>query len=386
MSSRPNILSISFSEYVSDARVLRQLAVLADYGSVTTLGYGPQPVGAREHLELSATLASLPQTPGGVAKLAARRFRSVELEAPATRRALELLAGRKFDLIVANEARALPLAHAIANGAPVWGDMHEWAPEERTHVLAWRILVAPFMRYLCARFLPRTAAVTTVNGSIARLYHDQFGCDVEVVRNAIALQDLVPSEPLPGRVRLVHSGAAIPGRSLETLIEATLRLDNRFTLDLFLVKARDRGRYWSRLRDLSRGSERIVFHDAVAPADLPATLNRFDLGVFVLPPRTTNHKLMLPNKFFDFVQARLGVVFSPAVETSALIEENGLGVITNGFSVESLVAALGDVSAEDIRRFKEHAHRAAPSLSSVRDEQVQRGVISRLLELSRLRG
>ncbi len=379
MTGPARILSISFSEYVADARVLRQLRVLADYGKVTTIGYGPKPEGATEHLELVGSPASLPQTVTGVIRLALRMHRFADLTAPANRAALEMLAGREFDLVVANEARALPLAHTVAGGAPVWGDMHEWAPEERTHVLSWRLLVAPFMRSICARYLPRTAAVTTVNGSIAELYREQFGCDVEVVRNAIALQDLEPSPLEPGRIRLVHSGGAVPGRNLEALIDATLALDARFTLDLYLIEARDGGRYLQQLKARAAGSERISFHPAVKPSELPKTLNTFDMGIYVLPPQTTNHRLMLPNKFFDFVQSRLGMVFSPAVETSALIEKFGLGVILPDFETDSLTRSLASLTTRDVERFKAASHAAAPALSSAEDERVQRGIIERLL-------
>lgn len=379
MAARPRILSISFSDYVADARVLRQLHVLADYGDVTTIGYGEKPDGATEHLQLDESLTSLPQTTSGVAKLALRMHRSVELQAPATRAALELLAGRQFDLIVANEARALPLAHRIANGAPIWGDMHEWAPEERTHVLSWRLLVAPFMRYICATYLPTTAAVTTVNGSIARLYDDQFGVHTEVVRNSIAYQKLAPSPLLPDRVRLVHSGGAVPGRNLEALIEATLALDERFTLDFYLIGARDGGRYLDHLHKVAADSPRITFHPAVSPAQLAETLNAYDVGIYAIPPQTTNHRFMLPNKFFDFAQARLALVFGPSVETSALIEQYGLGIVTTDFSSRSLAKALESLTPATLAQYKSNANAAAKALSSETDEAVQRGIIERLL-------
>lgn len=379
MLGRPRILSISFSNFVADARVLRQLAVLAEFGDVTTVGYGPRPVGSAEHLELADTLPSLPQTLGGVVGLALRLHRSVESSAPAIRRARQLLEGREFDLVVANEARALPLAHEVAGGAPVWGDMHEWSPEERTHVLSWRLLVAPLMRYICARYLPVTDAVTTVNGSIARLYDEHFGCSTEVVRNAIALQDLHPGSVDHDKIRLVHSGGAVPGRNLESLIAATLLLDDRFTLDFYLIEARDGGKYLGRLKEIAGSSRRVTFHPAVPPSELPATLNKYDVGIYSIPPQTTNHRLMLPNKFFDFVQARLALVFGPTAETTALIDEYDLGIVTSDFSTSAMVEALGSLTREGIKRFKANADLAAPRLSSAEDESVERALISRLL-------
>ncbi|MCW4457815.1 hypothetical protein [Microbacterium sp. MPKO10] len=377
----PRILAISFSDFSSDARVLRQLDVLKDFGDVTTIGYGPLPHGASDHLEIPRDRASLPQTIPGAAKLGLRRHSWAELTAPAEVAALDLIGSRSFDLVVANEARALPLAHAVRGKAPVWGDMHEWAPEERTHVLSWRLLVAPYMRHVCEKYLPLTDAVTTVNSSIARLYDQQFGTSAEVVRNARGFEDLSPSRMEPDRIRLVHSGAAVPGRDIESLITATLSLDHRFSLDLYLIQGRDGGAYWKSLRAMAADSERIRFHDAVLPAELPRVLNQYDVGIFNLPPRTTNHRLMLPNKLFDFVQARLAVVFSPSVETDAVISAYSLGAVTPGFTADDMAVTLKQLTREEIASFKQNANEAASALSAETDVTTERAIVSKLLRL-----
>ena len=372
------ILCISFSDINADSRVLRQVKTLAECGSVTTVSYGSAPPGSTTHLEVDSALPSLPQTVPGVLGLALRRFTAAGLHAPAVERARELIGDLPFDLVVANEARALPLAHLVAGAAPVLGDMHEWAPEERSHVLAWKLLVKPYMTWVCRTYLPRSAGVVTVNDSIARLYRDQFGCEVEVVRNAGPLRPLEPSPMAPGKIRLVHSGAAVPGRNLEAMIQAVKALDDRFSLDLYLVKARDGGKYWETLRAAAGTQDRIIFHDAVAPDDLPATLNGYDVGVFSLPPRTTNHAFMLPNKFFDFVQARLAIVFSPSPETSRLIQDHQLGAVTQGFTAEDLTRTLSMLTEREVAQFKRNAHTAAPALSSETDETVIRAMVQRL--------
>lgn len=376
---RPKILCISFSDIKADARVLRQLDVLAEYGDVTTLGYGEKPDAAAEHLRLDAALPSLPQTVAGVALLAVRFYKRLELAAPAVRAAADLAAGRTFDLVVANEARALPLAHHLAAGAPVWGDMHEWAPEERVHVLSWRLLIKPFMTYVCAKYLPRTQAVTVVNDSIAHLYAQEFGCDTATVRNSRAFEDLHPS-PLSGEtIRLVHSGAAVPGRNLEGMIQAVNMLGPGYSLDFYLVPARDGGKYLRFLESLASGPNKVTFHPPVSPADLPRVLNAYDVGIFSLPPQTRNHALMLPNKFFDFVQARLAIVFSPSPETSRLIERFDLGAVTEDFSPESLAEALRRLDRPRIAASKANAHGAAMELSSKVDEDTEREILRRLL-------
>lgn len=379
-SNRPRILCISFSDIAADSRVLRQLDVLADFGEVTTLSYGNKPAAASEHLEIPRTLPSLPQTPLGVFKLAARRYRSVALDAPAVKVALAAVNGLRFDIVVANEARALPLAFEIGGLPKIWCDLHEWAPEERTHVLSWRVLVSPFMRWVCAEYLPRVDASTTINDSIAAMYAREFDVTPSIVRNAIAYRgDLSPSASDPAVVRLVHSGGAVPGRNIEAIIEAVELLGDGYTLDLYLIPSREGDSYWRNLRQQIGKSSRTALHAAVAPEALPDTLNPYDLGVFILPPLTPNHRHMLPNKFFDFVQARLGLVFGPSVETDRLIAEFELGIVTEGYTAESIADAIRRLRPEDIATFKRCADTAASSLSSATDLDTEARILRKFL-------
>ncbi len=381
--SQPRILVISLSPIHRDARVLRQLSVVREFGAVTTVGYGPTPEGVEEHLQVPDNLPTLPQTPTGVARLALRRLRSAELAAPAVQWVLTALKGERFDLVVANEARILALAEAVAHGAPIWADMHEWAPEERTHVTSWRLLVAPLMDHLCRRYLPRAAAVTTVAGRIAQLYQERYGVHAEVMRNSARLHDLSPSPMEENRVRLVHSGAAVHGRNLELTIDTVLALPERFSLDLFLVSGNDGGKYLNELRRRAGDSGRVRLLDPVAPDQLPPTLNAYDLGVFWLPPAHRNAHLTLPNKYFDYVQARLGIAIGPTPEMADLNRAYDLGPISESFSSEDILASLQDVDAEQIWTWKQNADACAAELSFEHDADVARGIMRRFLKVSR---
>jgi hypothetical protein len=376
--SSPRILCISLSPLTRDARVLRQIDALARHGEVTTVGYGPKPPAATAHLQVEDDLNSLPRTPFGVARLAARRLHAVELAAPGLQRGRELIGDQRFDLVVANDARALPLAHAVAHGAPVWADMHEWAAQEFSHVTSWRLLIGPLMEHVCREYLPQSAAVTTVCEPLAQRYTEHYGSPCEVVRNAGPWRDLQPTPLEPGRIRLVHSGAAIRGRNLEMLVQATLEVPE-CTLDLFLVPAADGGRYLAELTALAGGSGRVTIHDPVAPAELPSTLNRFDVGAFCMPPININAEYALPNKFFDFVQARLAHAVGPAPEMARLVREYDLGVVSADFSKEAFVAALRELDPDAVRAGKLASHEHARDLSSERDLAVVDALVTRLL-------
>lgn len=384
MRSNPNILVISFSDIRRDARLLRQLSVVKDFGHVTTLGYGSQPEDSDEHLQVPSNLPSLPQTVPGVLKLALHLHGASEFAAPALRRARELLRDRQFDLVISNDARALPVAfYAAGDSTPVWADLHEWAPEERTHIASWRILVAPYIRYICKKYLPRTSAQTTVAGRIAHLYQETFGVQPQIMRNSCRLQDLEPSKTNSEQIRLVHSGGAVPGRALETTIKAVVAAGERFTLDLYLVPANDGGKYLRELKSLAEGSPRIVFHDPVKPAELPKTLNQYDVGVFWIPPFNTNARLTLPNKLFDFVQARLAIAVGPTVEMVDVVKKYNLGIVSKGFSVEEIVASLNTLDTESIEKYKQAVDHAATDLCFEKDAAVARKLLTDLLHKNR---
>lgn len=376
--SRPQILCISLSPILRDGRVLRQISVLLEHGDVTVVGFGPAPEGVAEYIQVPDSF-TLPQTPLGVANLAMRRLKSSEMAAPAMKAARELIGERRFDLVVANEARALPLAFAVSHGAPVWGDMHEWAPGERDQVRVWRLLVKPLMEHICATYLSRCAAVTTVSEGIVDEYERVYGVRPELLRNARAFVDLEPTPVADdGPIRLVHSGGAVPGRRLELLIQAVADTPG-VTLDLYLVPAADGGKYLSELEALAGTGSRVTLHPPTTPDELPATLNAYDVGVFYLDPQNLNMEQTLPNKLFDFLQARLGIVVTPNPEMKRFTLDNDLGVVSPDFTVESFARTIGGLTADSVRHYKRSSHEHARALSSEQDVAVAHGIVSRLL-------
>lgn len=358
------ILCISLSEIERDARVLRQIGLLAEFGEVTSIGFGGHPHGATRHIQVPSGLKTLPQTPLGVLKLALRMHRSAECSAPAAKWVLQQNIEGPWDLVVANEARVLDVADRLAGGAPVWADLHEWAPGERTQIASWRLLVAPFMDYLCGKYLSGAALSTTVSRGIIDLYASQYNVVPMFMPNAGPLRDVksVPAEN--GVIRCVHSGAAQHGRALDTLIQVFKELPERFTLDLFLVPGGDGGKHLHELKTLAYGCDRIRFNEPVRAHELPDVLSKYDLGVHWIPAGINlNNRYALPNKFFDYVQARIGIAIGPSDEMARELQRYGLGVVADSFEAADLAASLQDLDVNTLNMFKRHAGEAARDLS-----------------------
>lgn len=358
--TRPRLLIASLSPLVGDARVLKQIERFrADY-EVVTLGYGEAPEGVSDHLRVpdDAPAWRWPRL-----ALILRQYRRAYWSNPAVAAATSLLneSNASIDLAIANDVDTAPLVMRFVDPRRVHVDLHEYAPRQREELPRWRLFVAPFVRWILRTAVARAASTSTVSSGLARAFRSEFGLSPAVVTNATPYRDAEPT-PVDHPIRLVHSGAALPNRALELMIDAVESTTTDVTLDLFLT-ANDPA-YLESLRARCAGTTRCRLHDPVPYSALITTIAQHDVGVFVLPPTTFNYRWALPNKLFDYVQARLGIIVGPSPEMSAIVDERGLGIVCGDFTADSLRRALDGLTPERVSEFKTAAHRAAAPLSA----------------------
>ncbi|MDO4899361.1 hypothetical protein [Actinomyces sp.] len=360
---RPRLLIISFSPIAADARVLKQVRLFAPTHEVTTCGYGEAPDGVARHVRIPDELVSwqLNRT-----ALVARRFAHVQAQQEVVVWARKQLEPGEFDVILADDAETVPLAQWLRPAGGVHADLHEYAPRQKEGVPRWRIFVAPYMRWLCRTYVTRADSVTTVAQGLADAYRREYGIRAEIVTNATPYREAEPT-PVGRPLRLVHSGAALPDRHLEIMVEAVGLTERDVTLDLYLTR-NDRAvidalRARAAALPAARAG-RVRVMDPVPYAELIDTLARYDVGVFSIPPVSFNYKHTLPNKLFDFVQARLAVVVSPSPEMARMVDQYHLGAVTDDFTATSLAATLDVLTDAKVAAGKAAADAAARELSA----------------------
>ncbi|MHA6694000.1 glycosyltransferase family protein [Homoserinimonas sp. A520] len=355
----PRLLILSFSNISADARVLKQVKLFAERYDVTTYGYGPSPDPRVRHVRLDDA--------HGIRRwrrsdLILRRFRRIYWRQPAIRQAAADLGQlERFDVILANDIDTVGLALALKPRHGVHADIHEYAPRQNEELLVWRIFIAPFVKWMCGEFLPRASSMTTVGHGIADEYQRVFRVHSKVVTNAAPYAELAAG-PVSTPIRLVHSGASIRNRRLEVLVAATMASKSDVTMDLYLMG--NDPEYVQELRSLAAGSDRIRFPEPVPYQDLIACLNEYDVGVHIVAPTNFNNRWALPNKFFDYVQARLGLIIGPSSEMQNLLRAHGFGAVADDFSAAALTKVLDSLTVDQISTWKSHAATAAHELSA----------------------
>lgn len=358
------ILLLSFSTLMIDPRVRRHASALAGKYHVVTAGYGAAPGYGDEHVTIPQPApSSYVKKALKAAFLLFRVFSPVYWLDDDKRAAVELLKAQNFDLVIANDASSLPVAFALAaDQVPVIVDMHEYAPGEQVAGWKWKYFWRGYPTYLCQRFLPRAAHVVTVCESIAGLYQEEFLTErPSVVMNCPQYIEVEP-KPVGDTIRLIHHGVADPSRQLELMAEAVLLLDERFTLDFMLMGTNQA--YLNTLQQKYEGS-RIRFRAPVPMPLIAQTLNeQYDVGIYLLADEAVNCQFALPNKVFEYMQARLALAISPNHEMAALVRATGIGVVAEDFTPAALARVLRGLDVTKIESMKCASHQAAKTYSS----------------------
>lgn len=358
------LLIISFTDISKDVRILRHIEILNKDFEITTCGFGITPKGSRFHLQIPSNLKYLPLNLKAFLANQLKFFRFSYHSTPAV--VWTLLNLKKtihtYDAVLCNDVLTSGIPTLLEfNGMKVL-DMHEYAPLEMEDDWKFRIFLQKYYFWLCKNYLENFDRVVTVSEGIATKYFQVFGKKCDVVLNAREFEKLEPSVSVAGVVRIVHSGLALKNRKLNLIIEACSRIDN-VTLDLFLVPASREKAEYKKLKNQAAKTSNCKVREPVPADRLAVTLNSFDVGLYFMTEGNFNNENCLPNKFFDFIQARLMLVVSPVPEMSKIVLDNEIGRVTDDFSLSSLKKLLSNLTREEINYYKDKTNLVARKFS-----------------------
>lgn len=269
---------------------------------------------------------------------------------------------RSFDLIITHDCYLLPLAFALKNKAKIMLDAREYYPKQFENRWKWRLLTRPFILHVCQKYLRRCDKVITVSNGLADEYEKEYGISAEVIMSFPPYSALTPIKTNPEIIKIIHHGNANPSRRTEEMIKMMDCADERFFLDLMLVKGEDK--FWRKIISMAGKRKNVKIIPPVPMREIVSFTNRYDIGLFFCPASNFNLKHTLPNKLFEFIMARLAVAIGPSVEMRKVVEKYDCGFIADDFKPESLAKKLNDLTADKIMYYKEQSHKAAAELSA----------------------
>ena len=375
----PSAAVLSFSPLHTDARVQRQIRALKTICRVTAMGWTDPCIEDVRFVDVSQRPLTILQKAYKGAMLKAGFFETVYHSEESVRKAAEALADHDCGLIVANDIGTLPVVLAHRKRAKILFDAHEYAPREFEHWFLWRFFMQKYKEHLCRARIPQVDAMTTVGPAIADEYARVFGVRPSVVLNAPYYHTAPPVPRDSSVIRMVHHGSASSPRRLETMIDAMAHLDERFRLDLMLIP--NDPSYIKALKKRASSDRRIAFVPPVLPEEIVEKLSDYDVGLCTYAPYSFNGLNALPNKFFDFIQARLCVAANHLPEVTRLVEQYNCGIVAKDFTAHALAETLRTLDRQKVEACRQAADIAAVDLCYERSAEVLLDTARKLLGL-----
>ena len=282
----------------------------------------------------------------------------------------------KPDIIIANDWNGLYLATLLKNKlhfqSKIYFDAHEYSPKEFNNSFKWRLFYQPVILYSLTLCRSDISIMSTVCDGIASEYERFFNFKkgtIKIITNASDFNDTLKPKNINQNevIRLIHHGGAIKERKLELMIKMMKHLNSKkYELTLMLVETDQK--YYNYLLKKSNKFINIKFIKPVQFYEIINKLNSYDIGVFLLPPNNFNYKYALPNKLFEFIQARLAIAIGPSPEMKKIVNKYNLGICSDKFTPKSLAKKIKNISISQINEYKINTNNYAKLLSA--DENI----------------
>ena len=272
---------------------------------------------------------------------------------------------RKKGIFVSNDLDTLPacwLASKI-KGLPLVYDSHEYFTE--VPELIGRKFVRNFWLIIEKNLVPGLKYAYTVSEPIAEEYRKAYNVNFQVIRNLpyrsqhpIRSPDLLQSDPIPV---IIYQGSLNPGRGLESVILAMKQLEEyRFRIfgDGPLRKNLEK------LVEENNLSGCVLFMGRVPFSELQSYTRQASLGISLEENLGRNYYYSLPNKLFDYIQARIPVLVSGLPEMRKIVEGYNVGLVTDSLNPEILARLIKGIMSDEEKRmiWKKNLHKAAEDL------------------------
>lgn len=274
----------------------------------------------------------------------------------------KLLERVKPDLVIVHEPAYLPYFFSGGKKHKIIFNAHEYHPLEVEGDAKWTRTWGKIYEAIYRKYLPKLDILINVNQEIADQCEREFGVKSLVIPNASKyFKNLNKIREFSFPLRFIHHGVPNPDRKLEVMIEAFRVLGESYELDLMLVN--NGSEYFRTLEKMVDNIPNVRLIPSVSFAEIVPFISKYDLGVYSLAPVSFNNQMALPNKFFEFVQARLPMVIGPSPVMTKYVEKYQLGKICRDFGSESLAEAIRSITFEDLMTFRSNLDIAAMDLS-----------------------
>ena len=262
----------------------------------------------------------------------------------------------KFDVALANDLDTLAGVSLAARlkRKPVVYDSHEFFTELP------ELVGRPKKRKIWLKteqmFVPQVVAAYTVCDSLAAIYSEKYGKTFGVVRN-LPYNNNIETPTADKRNVVMYQGALNVGCGIDLMIDAMRYLPD---CELWIAGVGDVEAELRQRAEASGYGQRIKFLGRLSPEELCLVTCQAKVGLSIEEDVGLNYHYALPNKLFDYIQARVPVVVADLPEMRKVVEDYGVGEVLTERSAEFLAQTISRVM--DAATYEQHLQQAATQL------------------------
>jgi glycosyltransferase involved in cell wall biosynthesis len=223
---------------------------------------------------------------------------------------------------------------------------------------------------------PGLDSVYAVNASIAKIYSEEYGRSVEVIRNVPKAgngSDPKNSSLLnfpEGKKIILYQGSVNVDRGLEEAISAM-----KFVKSDAVLVIIGTGDVIEKLKEQVSREElttKVLFTGEIPFQELTSYTILADIGLSIEKDVSLNYHYCLPNKFLDYIQARVPVLVSPLPEMTAIVEKYRIGEMIESHDPEYLASRFDTMLSDSSRiaLYRKNLEAAAHELCWENEEQI----------------
>jgi len=253
-------------------------------------------------------------------------------------------------------------------------DSHEYYTE--TPELVNRKAVQNIWKRIEQWIFPKLKHVYTVNESIADLFRDKYKVKVDVIRNMPFKKEYIITKsraelglPAEKNIILLQGAGINIQRGTEEMVEAMKYIDGAVFVIIGGGDVLDLLKQQVKAMKLE---DKVMFIPKMPFGELYQYTVHADIAVTLDKDTNINYRYSLPNKIFDYVQARVPVLSSNLVEIRKVIEEYQIGKVICTHDPEEIARAVDSMLKDKAQYevWKENLSFAAEELCWESEEEI----------------
>ena len=353
-----------------ESRIARITGILADhkiFNRIVTVGTQVDDLPDSQTLDSVRSIVRVPRRWESSNNLLGKVIKTTSWSS----RVSHKLADWKIDCINCHSLPLLPLCVRLKkrHGAKLIYDPHELETESVTSRGIRRLM----LRRIERKLIHEADACVFVSHAIAQWYREKYQLsNTTVFRNIPRGQ----AATAPAKSRILRDKFRISDEHIVFIYQGGLYRHRRIEdlLDIFATTPLDRhiifmgfGELEDLVRQYAARHPNIHFHPAVPQQEVLNYTQGADIGICATENLCQSHYYSLPNKFFEYMFAGIGVIIPDLPEMSSIVRQYGNGFVVTEDSHAGWVSAIARITRQKISLTKEASVRTCPDFSSEKE-------------------